>query len=171
MAVIDLKKRQMTFEDKQIRVIALLDPFQGPRYIERIRSEEEVRNMESFYQMTGNQSDYINPIAEGNISWRCYSSCASDSKVGLENWQNRLYEVSAHRCAFITKSLRWIGTEVIDIPSFHGLAYVNDFLQQFEQEIPHEQRMAAIDLAVRATPTRWWHAHKEHTHHGMILRD
>ena len=30
MAVIDLKKRQMTFEDKQIRFIAPLDPFQGP---------------------------------------------------------------------------------------------------------------------------------------------
>ena len=36
MAVIDLKKIQMTFEDNQIQVIALLDPFQGPRYIEPI---------------------------------------------------------------------------------------------------------------------------------------
>ena len=69
MAVINLKKRQMTFEDKQILVIAPLDPFQGPRYIEPIRAEEEVRNMESFYQMTANQSDYINPTTEGNISW------------------------------------------------------------------------------------------------------
>ena len=49
MVVIDLKKRQMTFEDKQIQVIAPLDPFQGPRYIEPIRAEEEVRNMESLY--------------------------------------------------------------------------------------------------------------------------
>ena len=118
--------------------------------------------MESLYQMTTNQSDYINPIAEGNISWRCDSSCASDSDVGLENWQNKLYEVSARRCAFMTKSLQWIGAEVKDIPSFHGLADVNDFLQQFKQEIPHEQRMAVIDLAVKATPARWWHAHKEH---------
>ena len=69
MAVIDLKKRQMTFEDNQIRVIAPLDPFQGPRYIEPIRAEEEVHNMESLYQMTANQSDYINPTTEGNISW------------------------------------------------------------------------------------------------------
>ena len=69
MAVINLKKRKMTFEDKQIRVIAPLDPFQGPRYIEPIRAEEEVRNMESLYQMTANQSDYINPTIEGNISW------------------------------------------------------------------------------------------------------
>ena len=62
----------------------------------------------------------------------------------------------------MTKSLRWIGTEIKDIPSFDGLADVKEFLQQFEQEIPHEQRMEAIDFAVRATPARWWHAHKEH---------
>ena len=58
----------MTFEDSQIRVIVPLDPFQGPRYIEPIRVEEEARNMESPYQMISNQSDYINPTAEGNIS-------------------------------------------------------------------------------------------------------
>ena len=54
MAIIDLKRRQMTFEDAQIRVIAPLDPCQGPRYIEPIRAEEEERNMESLYQMTAN---------------------------------------------------------------------------------------------------------------------
>ena len=68
MVVIDLKKIQMTFEDKYIWVITPLDPFQGPRYIEPIRAKEEVRNMESLYQMTANQSDYINPTVEGNIS-------------------------------------------------------------------------------------------------------
>ena len=69
MAVIDLKKRQMTFEDAQIRVIAPLDPYQGPRYIEPIRVEEEACNMEILYQMIANQSDYINPTVEGKISW------------------------------------------------------------------------------------------------------
>ena len=160
MAITDLKKRQMTFEDNQIRVIAPLDPFHGPIYIGPIRAEDEARNMESLYQMMANQRDYINPTTEGNISWRCDNSCASDSDVGLENWHNRLYEVSTRRCAFMTKSPQWIGTELKDIRSFDGLADVNDFLQQFEQEILHEQRMAAIDLAVRATPTRWWYTHK-----------
>ena len=84
--------------------------------------------MESLYQMNANHSDYINPTTEGNISWRCDSSCTLDSDVGLENWQNRLYEVSARRCAFMTKSLRWIGTEIKDIPLFNGLVDVNDFL-------------------------------------------
>ena len=36
MAIIDLKRRQMTFEEAQIWVIASLDPIQGPRYIEPI---------------------------------------------------------------------------------------------------------------------------------------
>ena len=75
----------MTFEDAQIRVIAPLDPLQGPRYIEPIRAEEEARNMDSLYQMTANQSNYINPTMKENISWRCNSSCASNSYVGLEN--------------------------------------------------------------------------------------
>ena len=117
--------------------------------------------MESFYQMTANQSDYINPIVEVNISWRCDSSSASDSDVGLENWQNRLYEVSARRCAFMSKSLRWIGVEIPEIPSYHALTDIQDFFEQFEQQIPYEQRIAAMDLAVRATPARWWYAHKE----------
>ena len=59
----------MTFKDNQVRVIAPLDPFQGPRYIEPIKAEEDVHNMESLYQMNSNQSDYINPIADGNVSW------------------------------------------------------------------------------------------------------
>ena len=54
MVVIDLKRRQMTLEDTQIQVIAPLDPFQRPRYIEPIRAEEEARNIERLYQMTAN---------------------------------------------------------------------------------------------------------------------
>ena len=98
-AVIDLKRRQMTFEDAQIRVIAPLDPLQGPRYVEPIRAEEEEFNIDNLYQMTANQNDDINPTTVGNISWQCDSSSASDSDIGLENWQNKLYEVSSHRSA------------------------------------------------------------------------
>ena len=38
MAIINMKKRQIPFEDKQIRVITPLDPFQVPRYIEPSRA-------------------------------------------------------------------------------------------------------------------------------------
>ena len=59
----------MTFEDAQIQVIAPLDPLQGPRYVELIRAKEEAFNIDNLYQMTANQNDYINPTAEGHISW------------------------------------------------------------------------------------------------------
>ena len=36
------------------------------------------------------------------------------------------------------------------------------FYSSLSKKIPHEKRMETIDLAVRATPARWWHAHKEH---------
>ena len=61
----------------------------------------------------------------------------------------------------MSKSLRWIGAEITEIPSYHGLTDIQDFLEQFEQQIPYEQRIAAMDLAVRATLARWWYAHKE----------
>ena len=40
-AVINLKKRQMTFEGKGLRVIVPLDPSQGERYIEPLRDEDQ----------------------------------------------------------------------------------------------------------------------------------
>ena len=43
LAVINLKKKQMTFEGHNIRIIAPLDPSMGPRYTEPIRAEEEMK--------------------------------------------------------------------------------------------------------------------------------
>jgi hypothetical protein len=81
-------------------------------YVEPVKEEYGNQQLENIYKMTSRQDDYINPTAEGNLSWRSISSCASDSEEGLDNWQNRLHEVSMRRCARMTKSLRWIGSEV-----------------------------------------------------------
>ena len=40
-AVINLKKRQMNFEGKGLRVIIPLDPSQGERYIKPLRDEDQ----------------------------------------------------------------------------------------------------------------------------------
>ena len=52
----------------------------------------------------------------------------------------------------MTKSLLWIGAEINKIPSFHGLTDIQDFLTQFEEKIPHEQRIA---LLRREIPMAW----------------
>jgi hypothetical protein len=35
-------------------------------------------------------------------------------------------------------------------------------LTQHEDEVLENQRLLALDLALKATPTIWWGAHKEH---------
>ena len=52
LTLINLKNKHMTFEGHNIRIIAPLDPSMGPRYLEPICAEEEVREMDDFYKMT-----------------------------------------------------------------------------------------------------------------------
>ena len=69
LAVIDLKKKQMTFEDNCIRIIAPLDPSQGPRYTEPRRPDEGAQDMDNLYKMIASLEDYVNPTVDGTLSW------------------------------------------------------------------------------------------------------
>ena len=67
--VVDLKKIHMNFERDGLRVIAPLDPDEGPRYTEHIREEDHAYELENIYKLTTKQQDYINPTTHGNLSW------------------------------------------------------------------------------------------------------
>ena len=41
----------MTFEGHNIKIIAPLDPFKGPRYTEPIHAEEEMKEVDDLYKM------------------------------------------------------------------------------------------------------------------------
>lgn len=84
----------MSFEGKGIQVIGPLDPALGPRYIELVTTEDEGRDIDDVYKLTTAQPDYVNLTDDGMLRWRCESSCAFDSEVGLENWQQQLHKVS-----------------------------------------------------------------------------
>jgi len=73
--IINLKRMEMIFEVEYLKVIAPLDPIEGKRYIERIRGND----IDNFYNMTAQMDDYVNSIADGALSWRSISSCASYS--------------------------------------------------------------------------------------------
>ena len=51
MAVINFNKRVMTFENQDIRVIALMDPNEGRRYIEPVK-DEVVRGWDHAYYIS-----------------------------------------------------------------------------------------------------------------------
>jgi hypothetical protein len=108
LAIINLKTRKMTFESGDYRVIAPLGPSEGERFVEPTCLDlEEIGQL---YRTTMQNADYINPTANGVLGWWSITSCTIDSDTGLENWEQRLHEVSMRRCARIDRVVRWIGT-------------------------------------------------------------
>ena len=103
--IIDFKKRILSFEDSEIRVVALIDPIEGQRYVDPVHSECQGNYLDQLYNITSSKEDYINPTNYGKLSWKSVSSCPYDSSDALENWQKRLHEVSMRRCAIITRAI------------------------------------------------------------------
>ena len=81
MEVINFKKWMMTFENQEIRVISLMDPNEGRRYIEPMKYEV-VKGWDHSYNIS---EYYIHPTAEGELSWRSAGFASSDSDDALEN--------------------------------------------------------------------------------------
>ena len=81
-SIINLKKREMIFEVKYLKVTPPLDPTEGKRYIEPIRGN----TIENLYNMSMQMDDYVNPTSDGVLSWRNIHSCAPDSEEVIEHW-------------------------------------------------------------------------------------
>jgi hypothetical protein len=158
--VVDLKKIIMMLETDGLRFIAPLDPNEGQRYTEPIREEDRAYELENIYKLIARQQDYINPIADGNLSWRSDNTCSLDSEEALENWQNKMYEVSTRRCAILTREVCWIDTTVSKLPTFDGLNHLEEFLLKFEEIVPLPEKLLAMDEALKLNPMRWWETHK-----------
>jgi hypothetical protein len=109
----------MTFDSGDYKVIAPLDPSEGERFTEP--TFLDLDKIVQFYRKNTHDADYINPTTDGILSWRSITSCTIDSDTGLENWKQRLHEVSTRRCARIDRAVRWLGVEIREPPSFHGL--------------------------------------------------
>lgn len=65
------------------------------------------------------------------------------------------------RCNRITKYLHCISTNVWKLPYYDGLDDVNNLIDHFERDVLEEHKFQALDLTLRATPTRRWGTHKD----------
>ena len=70
-----------------------------------------------------------------------------------------MYELHGHRCARITKSLRWL-TRVL--PVFDGSTNPEEFSATFSEQIPDSQTWEPLDSAFCATTARWRDNHKKY---------
>jgi hypothetical protein len=121
----------------------------------------DLEEIGQLYRTTTHDEDYINPNADGILSWQSINSCATDSDTSLENWKQRLHEVSTRICARIDRAVIWVGIEIREPPIFHGINDLETFLAQYKDEVSENQRLLALDIALKATLARWWGAHKE----------
>jgi hypothetical protein len=64
--------------------------------------------------------------------------------------------VSTRQCPRINQSLRWIGTELCDPPMYDGLIDISMLVKEFKLQVPRQQRLLALDVVLKVTPTRWW---------------
>jgi hypothetical protein len=85
--IINLKTRKMIFEFGEYKVIAPLDPSEGGWYVEPTTDNILTKYVNHLYRTTAHKEDYINPTADGMLSWRSISSCDSDSDTRMDNWQ------------------------------------------------------------------------------------
>ena len=108
-----------------------MDPNEGRRYIEPMK-DEVVKGWDHAYNI---YEDYIHPIVEGELRWRSANSVSSESDDALENWQNRMHEVSFRKCGLITQSLRHVLTEIVELPVYEGLLEMSAFLIVFEERL------------------------------------
>ena len=59
----------LSFEDKEMRVVSPIDPFEGQRYIEPVYNEGQGYYLNHIYNVTAMQEDYTSPTVDGNLSW------------------------------------------------------------------------------------------------------
>jgi len=138
-----------------------LNPLERARYIELVKEEYYVPDMDNTFQMKTKEQDFVNPTTEGKLSWENDIYCTSDSEEESEKCQNRLHEVSTRQCAIINKKFHCMISKVCNLPSYHVLGDVDNFLNEYEEQVPENQRFPALDISLKATPTRWWNSHKK----------
>ena len=76
--------------------------------------------------------DYLNKKVDAKLSWKSVISCISNSSEAVENWQNQMHEVSMRRCARITRSVRKVGAEASELPTYEFFPNLESFLEEFE---------------------------------------
>jgi hypothetical protein len=106
---------------------------------------------------TGN--NYINPTADGSVSWQSIQSVDEDTDLAFDNWEQGLHERLSRICTTI-RMPRWVGTKVKKYPVYDGTSELDFFLQNMEETMGKDQRILVLDIAFQNTPAIWWATHK-----------
>lgn len=101
-----------------------------------MRDDDSDDDIDCIYKITTREEDWVNPTANGRISWECKKSYNSDSDKEIERWQNRLHEVTMLNCNMMVRSLCCVTIEARELLTYDGLLAVDEFLNKFESTVP-----------------------------------
>ena len=88
LTIINFKKRILTFEYSEQRVVTPIDPMEGQRYVDQVNREGQGDYLDHIYNITSTMDDYVNPMVDEKFSWQSVSSYTSDSRESLEKQKN-----------------------------------------------------------------------------------
>ena len=63
------KKIILSFEDKELWVVTLIDPLEVKIYVEQVNSKGQEEYLDNIYNISSIMGDYVNPKANGDLSW------------------------------------------------------------------------------------------------------
>jgi hypothetical protein len=64
----------------------------------------------------------------------------------------------------VLQACKWIDTELKDLSKFDDIVDTTEFVEQVEEHIMEEKRVATLDLTLEETPIRWWEIDKSTLH-------
>ena len=76
----------MIFEKRSLHVVVLLDPAEGARYTEPVHDDDNDDDLDCIDKITAQGEDWVNPTADGRISWEHKISYTLDSDEEIERW-------------------------------------------------------------------------------------
>jgi hypothetical protein len=85
-AILNLKQQHISFDIDTLCVVVSLDPYEGDKYTELVNEDMESSIIENIYNVTRHKEDYVNPIANGELSWRSVHSHDIDLEDAMDIW-------------------------------------------------------------------------------------
>lgn len=79
-------------------------------------------------------------------------------------------------CIMVTKSLCCVKAQDCELPMYHGLTIVDEFLVEFESTVLEHQRFNVLKWALRTMVVHWWGTHEgtfenwRHYRRMMLIR-
>ena len=66
--MINFKKRILSFEDYELRVVVPIGPLEGQRYVKPVNSKGQGNYLDQLYNIMSSREYYVNPTVDGKLS-------------------------------------------------------------------------------------------------------